>query len=57
MIREREFDVLNSGTHRMSVNSFFGEADAAGADDSDFETHDPNLDAIKMPKEKNDREE
>jgi hypothetical protein len=48
-VREREFDIPEFGNAQNVGEKLFRETDAAGADDSDFETHGPNLDAINMP--------
>jgi hypothetical protein len=48
-VREREFDIPEFRNAQDVGEQLFCEADAACANDSDFETHNPNLDAIKMP--------
>jgi hypothetical protein len=48
-VGEREFDLPEFRNAQDVGEQLFCETDATRANDSDFETHDPNLDAIKMP--------
>ncbi|MNY77428.1 hypothetical protein D3C86_2173250 [compost metagenome] len=47
-VGKRELNVLEFRHAEDVGEQFFREADAACADDSDFETHDPCLNAIKF---------